>query len=197
MNLGHAILYGMDHSALVYTALVDPIRVTSDYRALLRSPAARTLVFVVVCLAPLAWWLYVSLGHATNPTLRLLYGIALAAPLCGIVVAIFSFLGFLVKRRRVVLRVDEEVSLVKTKVTFPLSALDTLQLFSKDGASYVALLPSHVSARLTAATAASGCHGIDGYVVEFPQYPNLQTFEVADRISAACPAVKVEKIGSV
>lgn len=170
---------------------------TSDFGALLRSPAARTLGLLILILGPLTWFLYQSLEGTDNGTLRLLYGLGVAAPACGIVVAVFSFLGFLVRKRRVVLNVGEQVSLPRTGIDFALSDLGTLQLFTKDGASYLVLLPSHVLERLTAATARSGEHKLDGYIVEFPERPNFQTYEVADKIRHANPAVQIEKIGAV
>lgn len=170
---------------------------TSDFGALLRSPAARTLGLLIVVLAPLTWFLYRSLQATQNETLRLLYGLGVAAPACGIVVAIFSFLGYLVRKRRTVLKVGEQVSLPRTGVDYPLQELDSLQLFTKDGVSYLALFPAHVRERLTAATARSEDHKLDGYIVEFPARPNLQTFEVADRIQQVLPSVRIEKIGAV
>ncbi|QGU01576.1 hypothetical protein CKALI_03465 [Corynebacterium kalinowskii] len=176
---------------------MEPIRVTSDFGALLRSPAARALGLLILVLAPLTWFLYRSLEATSNETLRLLYGLGVAAPAGGIVVAVFSFLGYLIRKRRTVLKVGEQVTLPRTGVDFALRDLDCLQVFTKDGASYLALFPAHVPERLTAATARSGNHKLDGYIVEFPQWPNLQTYEVADRILQVFPSVTVEKIGSV
>lgn len=176
---------------------MEPIRVTSDFGALLRSPAARALGLLILVLAPLTWFLYRSLQVTENETLRTLYGLGVAAPAGGIVVAVFSFLGYLIRRRRTVLKVGEQVTLPRTGVDFALQDLDALQLFSKGGSSYLALIPAHVSERLTSASARSGDHKLGGYIVEFPERPNLQTYEVADRIHQWRPAVTIEKIGSV
>lgn len=176
---------------------MEPIRVTSDFGALLRSPAARTLGLLVLVLAPLTWFLYRSFAEATNETIRLLYGVGMAAPACGIVVALLSFVGYLIRNRRCVLVIDDKVRLPNTGVEFAFSNLAALQLFSKNGVSYLALLPTHMPERLTAATARRGNHTLGAYIVEFPARPNLHTFEVADRICLARPAVTVEKIGAV
>lgn len=170
---------------------------TSDFGALLRSSAARTLIVLLAILGALTWFLYRSLETTNNETLRLLYGLGVAAPACGIVVAILSFLGFLVRKRRTVLKVGEQVSLPHTGVDYQLDELDALQLFTKDGVAYLALFPAHVPERLTAATARSGKHKLGGYIVEFPERPNLQTYEVADRIRQIRPSVTIEKIGAV
>lgn len=178
-------------------APVAPIKVTSRFSALLRSPAARTLVVLTVLLAPLTWFLYREFEEATNSTIRALYAVGVAAPACGIVVAVLSFIAFLIRRRRVVLEVGDTVSIPATGVSFPLAELGALQLFSKNGYSYMALLPAHVAERLTTSTARSGQHHVHGYIVEFPAHPTIHSFELADLIVAAHGNVRVEKIGAV
>lgn len=178
-------------------APVAPIKVTSRFSALLRSPAARTLVILTVLLAPLTWFLYREFEEATNSTIRALYAVGVAAPACGIVVAVLSFIAFVIRRRRIVLEVGEQVTIPGTGVSFPLAELGTLQLFSKNGYSYMALLPVHVTERLTAQSARSGQHHVHGYIVEFPAQPTIHSFELADVIVAAHGDVRVEKIGAV
>lgn len=170
---------------------------TSDFRALLRSRAARTLVLVIVLLTPLAWFLYLPLNDAPNPTLRILYTIGAIAPLVGIVVAILSYLRYVVRRMRVMLRIDSQVSIKASGVQFPLSELAAAQLYSKNGAHFLALIPAHVSERLTVLTARSGRHGLAGYIVEFPTDPNIASFEVVDVLRDHVPGLEVEKIGTV
>lgn len=178
-------------------AAVEHFRLTSDFPALLRSPAARTLLLLLVILLPLTWLLASNFASTANSTLRTLYAVGTAAPMCGIIVAIFSFLGFLIRRMRTVARFTDQISLAGTGVSFPRADLAAVQLFQLRGHSYAALIPHHISERLTPDTARTGEHNLGGYIVEFPERPNLQPYELADRLVAENPVIRVDKLGAV
>ncbi|MDU0479284.1 hypothetical protein QVA66_08535 [Staphylococcus chromogenes] len=174
-----------------------PVRITSRLSALLCSRAAKVCAIVVCILLPVAWMLFYA-QHTTAPgLLRDMYTVGLGAPIAGIAVAVLGLLSYVVKHRKTCLRIDDHVQLPHSGVRFPTPRLRLVQLFSFSDRSFVALLPDHVSERLTVGTIASGRHSVANYIVEFPQWPNMQTYELAEALQEKVPGLEVQKIGSV
>lgn len=152
---------------------------------------------MVLILVPIAWFFGHARAEAASSFLRVCFTIALCAPVLGIVVAVWRLIRFVVARRSVRLRVGEDIFIPRTGIFFPTARLGALQLFTHRNRAYVALLPDHIEERLTPRSIATQQHSLDGYVVEFPDWPTLQTFELAERLQHHIPGLEVRKLGTI
>ncbi|ALC06476.1 hypothetical protein CDES_10500 [Corynebacterium deserti GIMN1.010] len=167
------------------------VKVRTGVAALMRSKAMWTCVlFVLVCLPFLLFFLVE--WNDSEGTMRTLYGIAAALPGLGLVAAVASMCVVWWRRRQAVLVIDDHVKIPRTGVSFALSDLDTVQLWSDAGArSHVALLPRHVGERVNT----SGVASIEPYMVTFPSGADPQPFELAEMLVERKPDIAVERLG--
>lgn len=164
---------------------------------MLSSKAAITCLVMVLILAPITGVMLFARAHETSSFFRMMYTIGLGAPAAGILVAILSLIRVVARGRKVRLSIGEQISIPASGIQFGIAQLRAVQLFSCAHRSFMALIPAHVDERLSVRSVESGAHSLDAYIVEFPAGAVLPTFEVADRIQAFLPTVRIEKIGTV
>ncbi|AKK03655.1 hypothetical protein [Corynebacterium epidermidicanis] len=173
------------------------IRIKSQLKALLTSKVAKACLIVVAILVPLAWVLYSARQSATSELMSTLFTVGLAAPGAGIATAIFGLARYVLRGRKVRLRIGERVRIPRSGIDFRVEDLGVVQLFTYRSRAFMALIPAHISEQLSAASLGDGSHSLGPYVVEFPVGSNMKTFEVAEKLQETYPSVKVEKIGAV
>ena len=154
------------------------IKVRSSYSAILSSRAAKTCMLFVIVLGPITVLLLGAYRTSGNNTLSLLYALGMAAPAAGIIIALSSLAAIAFRARRVVLVVGEKVSIPHSGISFPMSELSTVKVWTRydprrKTTTYVALLPYHVDGEVTAPpavdTPAGDTGGGDGLCGAFPQ----------------------------
>ena len=92
-------------------------------------------------------------------------------------------------------RIDDRVTLPRTGVTFPLSQLSHLQLYSRPGrGTYLVLLPAHVAERV--GRPGDDPRALTPYTVRFPEGATPRPFELVELICARVPEVGVDKLPS-
>lgn len=159
--------------------------------ALARSRAVTTCALFVLVLAPMAYWLLRERAEQTSETWRNAYALAAAAPALGIAAAVLSLMTVLWRRSRPILRIDDQVRIRHSGVSFPLGELDTVQLWSRE-ATYITLLPEHVGERVQ-----DNARAVAPYSVKLPDDVTPRPFELAELIQQHRAGVRVDKIGSL
>lgn len=170
------------------------ITVRRSVTALARSRAVIVCAVFVAVLTPILIGLLLERETQANDAWVTAYSVAAIAPALGILLAIISLIVVLFRRSRPVLRIGEDVFIPRSGVVFPITQLDTVQLWSS-GDSFITLLPDHVPERVGANPKTRA--PVAAYTVKLPQGVTPQPFELAELIQAKRPGVQVDKLGSV
>lgn len=175
---------------------MDTISLRASAAHLARSRAVIIGVIFLIVLTPILIGLAYSARAQTDPTLETFYLVATAAPATGMLLALIMLVVVLHRRSRPVLRIDDRVTLPRTGVTFPLSQLSHLQLYSRPGrGTYLVLLPAHVAERV--GRPGDDPRALTPYTVRFPEGATPRPFELVELICARVPEVGVDKLGTV
>lgn len=163
------------------------IEVRTSTRAILASRATRLLIGFVILMIALAWVLLAA-RSGQGTVLDTMFTIGAGLPIVGIVIAAACWVVAAIKRRKVIVRIDEHVTIPATGVRFPTANLGQLCLFSEGNRSFVRFEPSHLQG--------TG-EGQAPYTVEFVPGVMPRPYEVAQLVVQAYPKVKVDKIGTL
>lgn len=175
---------------------MDTITLRPSAAHLARSRAVIIGVIFLVVLAPILLGLLCSARAQADPTLESFYLVATAAPATGMLLSLIMLAVVLHRRSRPTLRIDDRVTLPRTGVTFPLSQLSHIQLYSRPGrGTFLVLLPAHVPERV--GRSGEDTRALAPYTVRFPEGATPQPFDLVDLIRARVPEVGVDKLGTV
>lgn len=172
---------------------MDTIRLRSSARHLATSRAVVVFFVFVLVMAPIFAGLATSAARQEEDTMSALFYVGAVAPAAGMLIALVMLVVVLWRRSRPVLLIDDRVRLPRTGVSFPLSRLSHLQLYSRPGrGTFLVLLPGHVAERVTGDPTA-----VEPYTVHFPAGADPQPFELVDLIRERAPEVGVDKLGTL
>ncbi|RNE49606.1 hypothetical protein [Corynebacterium alimapuense] len=175
---------------------MKPITLRCSPLHLATSRAVITCVVFVLALVPILLGLLWSAGNQQQQVVGNLFYLAALAPAMGILISILMLVIVLWRRSRPVLIVGEQIQLISTGVSFPLSQLAHLQLYSKLGqGTFLVLLPEHIPERIGKDSAAFLAAA--PYTVRFPEGPKPKPFEMVELIGQRAPAISVDKLGTL
>lgn len=163
------------------------IEVRTSARAILSSRATKLLIGFVILMLALAWVLLAA-RSGQGGVLDTMFTIGAALPIVGIAIAAACWIVAVIKRRKVIVRIDEHVTIPATGVRFPTANLGQLCLFSQGSRSFIRFEPSHLQGMR---------EGQQPYTVEFVPGAVPRPYEVAQLVAQAYPEVKVDKIGTL
>lgn len=163
------------------------LKVRTSFHAILVSRATRLLIVFLVLMSALAWVLLAA-RTGDGGLLDTLFNIGAALPILGIVIAFLCWVVTVFKRRKVIVRIDEHITIPATGVRFPVANLRQICLYSQGSRSFMRFEPQHLEGMR---------RGHDPYTVEFPAGAAPRPYEVAQLVKQAYPEIKVDKVGTL